>query len=97
MTRIGHLLSDHYQLRNASVHADEWYVTKLNASFKYHPEMRQHISTLEAQQDEMYRILTASITGFTAPPSIKYQEHYDKLLAHANVVNHAANESKMSR
>jgi hypothetical protein len=36
MTRIGHLLSDHYQLRDATVYADSWYIAKLNASFKYH-------------------------------------------------------------
>jgi hypothetical protein len=97
MTRIGHLLSHHFQLRDASVYANSWYLSKLNASFKYHTEMRQHISTLEAQQDEMHRILTESVAGYTAPTSISYQEHYDKLLAHGHVVDHAANESKSRR
>jgi hypothetical protein len=97
MTRIGHLLSDHYQLRDVTLYADSWYVGKINTSCKYHPEMRQHISTLEAQQDEMHRVLASSIPGFVAPSSITYQEHYDKLLAHAHVVDHATNKIKSRR
>jgi hypothetical protein len=64
--------------------------TRIRGTLPYHTEMRQHISTLEAQQDEMHCTLTASVSGYTAPTSISYQEHYDKLLAHGHVVDHAA-------
>jgi hypothetical protein len=95
MTHIGHLLSDHFKLRDATVYSDQWYITKLNSSFNYHPEMRAHISTLEAQHAEISRSLSAAMHGAATPAPTTYQEHYDKLLAHATVIDFTALEIKV--
>ncbi len=82
VTRVGHLIKDHRELSDPTVHTDPWYIKKLDETFSKHPEMSSYITTLKTQS-----AVIARHTGTAPAAALTYLDHYNDLMEHATAID----------